>query len=164
MAIFIPRTMSTQHPDNVKKPVFASRDILGGEDEITETFWAFAQLRCQEQMWDYEGKEVDSLVVPKLLSRHSSFFSEHQLGQEFLLTPRIPNPSVEPHEARLLPEILSSIPRSCYTAQSFYNKKQPAIFEVIVPMTTSVADINRIFHYYKNFIAGQGRSPVSEND
>ena len=31
----IPRTMSTQHPDNVTTPFFAANPELSGEDEVT---------------------------------------------------------------------------------------------------------------------------------
>gem|GEM_PF-4527353 len=34
----IPRTMSTQHPDNVYIPFFAHESSLGGEDEVLEAF------------------------------------------------------------------------------------------------------------------------------
>jgi len=59
----IPRCMSTQHPDNVNLPFFAKSTVLGGEDEIQEAYYALSHLGCDEQMWDYEGKEVDSFVV-----------------------------------------------------------------------------------------------------
>jgi len=65
----IPRCMSTQHPDNVQVPFFAEHSDLGGDDEIREAFYAYADLGCDEQMWDVEGKEVDAFVVKKLLSR-----------------------------------------------------------------------------------------------
>ena len=59
----IPRTMSTQHPDNTFIPFFAREPILSGEDEVVEAFYAFDVLGIEEQMWDFEGKEVDDFVV-----------------------------------------------------------------------------------------------------
>ena len=57
---FIPRCMSTQHPDNATPPPFAASDgVLRGEGEIIEAVELFA-LGCDEQMWDSEGKEVDN--------------------------------------------------------------------------------------------------------
>ena len=47
--MIIPRTMSTQHPDNVRMPLFASRKIIGLEDEIKEALWAY-DIGIQEQM------------------------------------------------------------------------------------------------------------------
>jgi phosphoenolpyruvate carboxylase len=43
VSIRIPRSMSTQHPDNVRAPFFADSVILGGEDEIKEAFYAIAE-------------------------------------------------------------------------------------------------------------------------
>ncbi|MBC7096909.1 MAG: phosphoenolpyruvate carboxylase, partial [Methanobacteriales archaeon] len=48
----IPRCMSTQHPDNVNPPFFASSPLLSGEDEIKEAYYVFSHLGCDEQMWD----------------------------------------------------------------------------------------------------------------
>ena len=52
----VPRTMSTQHPDNVTAPFFADNPELGGDDEIKEAFYAFSHIKCREQLWDCEGK------------------------------------------------------------------------------------------------------------
>ncbi|HCC68266.1 MAG TPA: phosphoenolpyruvate carboxylase, partial [Nitrospiraceae bacterium] len=48
----IPRVMSTQHPDNVLLPFFAENQIMSGDDEIQEAYYAFSHLCCDEQMWD----------------------------------------------------------------------------------------------------------------
>ena len=53
---FIPRTMSTQHPDNVHAPFFSENPLIDGEDEIVEAYSAFSVLGCHEQLFDYEGK------------------------------------------------------------------------------------------------------------
>ena len=71
--INVPKCMSTQHPDNVHSPFFAENSVLGGEDEIQEAYYVFSHLGCDEQMWDVEGKELDSLVIKKLLTRYESF-------------------------------------------------------------------------------------------
>ena len=151
----IPRTMSTQHPDNVFIPFFAQEPALGGEDEVTEAFYAFSVLGIEEQMWDFEGKEVDEFVVKKLLERHGYFFKERRLGRDFRLTPRVPNPSVEKAEAKLLLETLESIPRSADYAKIFYGEEVVPIFEVILPMTTSSEEIERVYELYKRYIAGK---------
>jgi phosphoenolpyruvate carboxylase len=57
-------------------------------------------------MWDCEGKEVDSYVVKKLLSRYGEFFNEKILGKDLFLTLRVPNPTVEKAEAKILLETL----------------------------------------------------------
>jgi phosphoenolpyruvate carboxylase len=79
MRVRIPRCMSSQHPDNVRTPFFASQSIIGGEDEIKEAYYVFSHLGCDEQMWDMEGKEVDNFVVVKLFSNYDYFFKENKL-------------------------------------------------------------------------------------
>ncbi|MDD5171543.1 MAG: phosphoenolpyruvate carboxylase, partial [Candidatus ainarchaeum sp.] len=98
----VPRCMSTQHPDNIATPFFSDSDVLAGEAEVKEAFFVFSQLGCQEQMWDSEGKEADSRVVEKLLSRHHDFFTKRPLGKDFRLTYRVPNPSVETGQGKIL--------------------------------------------------------------
>ncbi|MDV3103536.1 phosphoenolpyruvate carboxylase [Thermococcus waiotapuensis] len=148
----IPRVMSTQHPDNVFIPFFATAPDMGGEDEITEVFYAFNVLRAEEQMWDFEGKEVDEFVVRKLFERYPNFFRKNRLGEDFRLTPRVPNPSVEKAEAKLLLETLEAVARSADYARLFYGEEVAPIFEVILPMTTSSAELNRVYHLYKRYI------------
>ncbi len=148
--------MSTQHPDNVTLPFFANNTELGGEDEVREAYYAFSHLDCcDEQMWDCEGKEVDNFIVKKLLTRYGSFFRENRLGQDVFLTLRVPNPQFEAAEAKILLETLESIPRSFDAAKLFYRDETPPIFEVILPMTTSAASLDRIFRYYREFVVGK---------
>ncbi len=160
----IPRVMSTQHPDNVTPPFFTQSSEMGGEDEIQEAYYAFSHLDCDEQMWDCEGKEVDIYVVRKLLARYERFFKKHPLGKEIFITLRIPNPTVEKEEAKIIFETLESIPRSYDTAKLFYKKDIPPIFEVILPMTTSSQCLNRIYYYYKEFVAGKQNLTLSPGD
>jgi len=160
----VPRCMSTQHPDNVQAPFFATDTVLGGEDEIQEAFYVFSHLGCDEQMWDCEGKEVDNFVVKKLLTRYESFFREKVLGRDVFLTLRVPNPTVEKAEAKILLETLESIPRSFDAAQLFYGEEVAPIFEVILPMTASTRCIDRIYRYYADFVVGKQELPFQEGD
>lgn len=147
--------MSTQHPDNVNSPFFAESSELGGDDEIQEAYYAFSHLACDEQMWDCEGKEVDNFVVKKLLTKYESFFREKRLGKDVFITLRVPNPAIEKSEAKILLETLESIPRSFDAAKLFYRNDIPPVFEVILPMTASSADIDRIYRYYRDFVVGK---------
>jgi len=148
--------MSTQHPDNAKAPFFADQSVIQGETEIKEAYYVYSHLGCGEQMWDYEGKEVDAFVVKKLLTRYESFFRQNAVGRDLFLTLRVPNPRVERLEAKVLLETLESIPRSHDAARSLYGDETPCpIFEVILPMTTSASELNRVYHYYKEFIGGK---------
>lgn len=155
----IPKCMSTQHPDNVNSPFFAENAELAGEDEIQEAYYAFSHLGCDEQMWDCEGKEVDAFVVKKLLTKYDRFFSENRLGKDVFITLRVPNPTVERAEGKVLLETLESIPRSFDAARLFYGDDTPPVFEVILPMTDSANSIDRIYRYYCDFVVGkQARS------
>jgi len=160
----IPRVMSTQHPDNIRLPFFAESSDMSGEDEIKEAYYAFSHLGCDEQMWDCEGKEVDAFVVRKLLTKYEHFFREKRLGQDVFITLRVPNPTVEKAEAKVLIETLEEIPRSFDVAKLFYKEDILPIFEVILPMTTTSNCLNRIYYYYKDFIAGKQNLPFYPGD
>ena len=160
----IPCCMSTQHPDNVNAPFFANDIVLEGEDEIQEAYYAYSHLGCDEQLWDAEGKEVDLFVVKKLLSKHANFFEKNRLGRDTFITLRVPNPSIEVPEAKILLETLESIPRSYDAAEFLYGDNVAPIFEVILPMTTSHRCLNRIYHYYREFVVGKQNRPFTEDD
>jgi phosphoenolpyruvate carboxylase len=150
----VPRCMSTQHPDNVTTPFFSDSDILAGEAEVKEAYFVFSQLGCTEQMWDSEGKEVDNQVVEKLLSRYIDFFTKKTLGRDLFLTYRVPNPSVEKAQGKILLETLHSIPRAYDVAKTAGMDTAP-IFEIIIPMTTSHLELERVRSYYEHIIIGQ---------
>jgi len=160
----IPKVISTQHPDNVRIPFFATNSILEGEDEIKEAFYAYSHLRCQEQLWDCEGKEVDNYVVKKLFTKYEPFFSKNVLGKDFFLTLRIPNPDVEKNEAKILIETLESIPRSFDVAKEFYNNNSVPIFEVTLPMVTSADSLIRIVEFYRKLVVGKEGERLFDGD
>lgn len=150
----ISRTMSTQHPDNVNNPFFTTNSEIAGDDEIKETFYAYSHLKCKEQLWDCEGKEVDNFVVKKLLNKYEPFFRKNILGKDIFLTLRVPNPSIEKSEAKILLETLQSIPRNYDTAQLFYKNDISPIFEVALPMTSDSKELIRLSRLYKNHVIG----------
>lgn len=156
--------MSTQHPDNANVPFFSIGPQLGGEEEVKEAFYVYNTLGCDEQMWDHEGKEVDAHVVPKLLSQQSAFFRKKKLGKNIFLTLRVPNPARERSSAKGLLEILESIPRSFDVARQFYRQDIAPIFEIILPMTTNALELNRIWNYYRDYVAGKSDRPVLPGD
>jgi phosphoenolpyruvate carboxylase len=162
----IPGCMSTQYPDNVNPPFFAEDTDLGGEDEdeVQEAYYAFSHPGCDEQVWDYEGKEVDASVVKKLLTKHESFFKRRILGRDLFITLSVPNPTVEKAEAKILLETLESIPRSFDAAKLFYWREIPPIFEVILPMTASYECLNPVYSYYHDFVVGKQSRPFKSGD
>jgi phosphoenolpyruvate carboxylase len=160
----IPRCMSTQHPDNVAMPFFAQSALITAEDEVREAYYAFSHLGCDEQMWDFEGKEVDGHVVEKLLSTYESFFAEHPIGESVHLTPRIPNPALEPTQAKIVLEVLQSLPRHADIARVFYDRERPPILELIHPMTTSARELDRVREYYERFVAGMEHETLGADE
>ena len=159
----IPMTMSTQHPDNVNHPFFSDNTELAGEDEIKEVFYAYSHMHCREQLWDCEGKEVDNFVVKKLLTKYEPYFKKHILGKDAFLTLRVPNPSVERNEAKILLETLESIPRNFDTAKLFYNDDIAPIFEIALPMTTDYRELVRISNYYRNHVIGKQHHKLGDD-
>lgn len=156
----IPKTMSTQHPDNVNNPFFVQKGVMSGEDEIQEAFYAYSHLGIQEQMWDVEGKEVDPYVVKKLLSRYETYFRKYILGVNKRLILRVPNPEVEKAEAKVLLETLESIPRSYDANALFYELPIAPIFEIILPLTSSAQQLVRINRYYTQFVSGKAQQII----
>jgi len=157
--------MSTQHPDNVNPPEWLKGEVLAGDNEVTETFHAFQKLGCQEQMWDWEGKDVDPNVVRKLFVAYPEFFKENVIGRDVFLTYRISNPAVEQSDRKVFIEALESIPRCFDEAKSFYGEAAPApIFEVILPFTTSATELLRVFSYYSNVIVGKERLKLHDGE
>jgi phosphoenolpyruvate carboxylase len=160
-----PRVMSTQHPDNATLPFFVDGDVVEGEDEIQEAYYVYSHLGCDEQMWDFEGKEGDEYAVQKLLSRQTEFFEENILGEDVRLTVRGPNPDVQPTEAKVLLEILESVPRSYDAAKTFADEcgidEFAPIHEVIVPMVTSAEQLLLVRRYYEEYVVGKADKTVT---
>lgn len=154
--------MSTQHPDNVTTPFFSDSEVVAGEAEVKEAYYVFSQLGCTEQMWDSEGKEADNQVVEKLLSRYHDFFMKNILGQDLFLTYRVPNPSVQKEQGKILLETLHIIPRAFDVAKAVGIDVAP-IFEVILPMTKNAVEIDAIKTYYERIVIGQKNAKIAPN-
>ena len=159
----VSRAMSTQHPDNVRNPFFTDNSEISGDEEIKEAFYSFSHIHCHEQLWDCEGKEVDNFVVKKLLNKYEPYFRKHKLGKDVFLTLRVPNPSVEKNEAKVLLETLESIPRNFDAASLFYGEEAVPIFEIALPMTTDYRELVRLSRYYKQHVVGKQHHKLHED-
>ena len=146
--------MSTQHPDNASAPSWQNGELIEGDAEVYEAYFALKELGCQEIMWDSEGKDTDIRVVRKLLSINSDYFADNIIGQNFFLTYRIPNPRVEVTERKIVIETLQNIAVSCDVASAFYKRNVAPIFEVILPLTTNGKELLYLFNYYRKAIVG----------
>jgi phosphoenolpyruvate carboxylase len=152
----IPNTMSTQHPDNAAVPEWSDGAVIDGETEISEAFFVYHTLGCHEVMWDAEGKDVDTRVERKLLTKYEDFFRKHVLGRDVFLTYRIPNPRIENVERKIVVETLQNIPIAYDVASSFYKKSTTPIFEVILPFTTDAREPLWLYKFYQKAIASKG--------
>jgi len=151
----IPRIMSTQHPDNALMPRWAkNHKIFSNDLEIDEIYHSF-RMGCDEQLWDWEGKDVDTNVIRKLLTKYPNFFKDKVIGQDCFITYRVPNPDVEIHERKLLLEALETIPKNADIASAFYSRETIPIFEVALPMTQNHLQLLRLDSYYKNIVFGK---------
>jgi phosphoenolpyruvate carboxylase len=155
--------MSTQHPDNATLPEWSQAPVIDGDAEVYEAYHAYQRLGCQEVMWDSEGKDVDTHVVRKLLSSYWDYFSENVLGKDLYLTYRIPNPTIEPVEKKVLVETLQNIPVTYDVASTVYKKNVTPIFEVILPFTTSGNELIWLFNYYRRAIVADEDAPLDEH-
>ena len=156
---FVPKVMSTQHPDNATPSPFADEaGVIRGEGEVQEAAAVFA-LGCNEQMWDSEGKEADNQVVRKLLTGYPEFFQdERRLGRDVILTLRVPNPGIERDMRKSMVEALQSVPSAWDMARNFYGDGDDGtapIQEVILPFTTSAEELALVEAYYRRVIVGQ---------
>jgi len=150
----IPRTMSTQHPDNACTPHWCREAVMKGDAEVYEAHFAYSTLGCQEVMWDSEGKDADTRVIRKLLANHGNYFKENVLGRDIFLTYRIPNPRVEIAEQKIVVETLENIPVGCDVASAFYKKEVTPIFEVILPFTVDSMELICLSNYYRKAVVG----------
>lgn len=148
----IPRTMSTQHPDNANVPEWSDGEVINGNVEVFEAFYSFSTLGCQEVMWDSEGKDTDTRVVRKVLQKHWDYFAGHTIGEDVYLTYRIPNPQIEGVERKYIVETLQNIPVAHDVASLAYKREVTPIFEVILPFTTNAKELILLLNYYKKSI------------
>ncbi len=146
--------MSTQHPDNVSPPPWAEDEVIEGEAELREAYFAYKDLGCDEVMWDSEGKDVDTNVVRKLFSSYPDYFQKKVIGEDVFLTYRIPNPQIEIAERKILTTTLDTIPLSSDVATVFHKREAVPVFEVILPFTTSGRELAWLHDYYVKAIAG----------
>lgn len=146
----IPAAMASQHPDHAGKPYWHTADLIRTIDETRECFLSFSQLGIQEYKWDWEGKFVDESVIERLLSDYYDFFAAHPLGDDKFLTFRLPNPKVET-EFRLSRAFMVLLTASGLARQIGFSA--PPLFEVILPMTESAAEIIAVQDAFREMAA-----------
>ena len=134
----ISATMASQHPDHAGKPFWYTKEFISTRQEVKECFLTFKYLGISEYKWDWEGKFVDESVVDKLLSEHFDFFKKYPLGKDTFITFRLPNPKVET-EFRLGRAFMCILAAAGFAHH--IGLHSPPLFEVILPMTESAAEM-----------------------
>ncbi len=159
----IPHTMATQHPDNVNVPEWSKSEVIDGNVEVYEALHAYQTLGCQEVMWDSEGKDADTRVVRKLLSKYWEYFASHTIGENVFLTYRLPNPKIEGVEKKYVVETLQNIPVAYDVASSVYKREIAPLFEVILPFTTDGKELIMLRNYYTRAIVADEEEVLYES-
>lgn len=134
----IPATMATQHPDHAQKPYWHKEAFIPTNEETRELFLSLEDLGASEYMWDWEGKLVDESVLERVLSKYFDYFKKNPLGKDKFLTFRLPSLTNETEFrlGRALMGILSAAGLSKHVGMH-----TPPLFEVILPMTESAAQM-----------------------
>lgn len=161
----IPTTMATQHPDNASSPDWLASPFVSTADEVEECYRVFANLGCDEYMWDWEGKFVDEAVIDRLLNRHFDYFRKNPIGRKKFLTFRVPNTSKE--SGYRLARAFMTILTAAHTTKQL-KMPAPPIFEVILPMTTHARQLLVLHEKFNVAVEHQtklfGKKAIAKDD
>jgi phosphoenolpyruvate carboxylase len=142
----IPKTMVTQHPDNAAEAFWLGKSFIDSRDEVKECLISYLKLKCDEFMWDWEGKYVDEAVIERLFEEDPLFFKKNSLGKDIFLTYRFPNIWIEKGSYRVLRAFANII--TAYDIAKDLNLHCPPVFEVILPMVTQA---EQLIHFQTKF-------------
>lgn len=134
----IPILMGTQHPDNASVPFWNDSAFVESRKETDEVYQNFFTLDCDEYMWDWEGKFADEAMIERLMSKHLKDFKQKQVGRDKFITIRIPN-IWEEKTFKLARAYMSVLSAAEFTKS--LQVHTPPVFEFILPMTTSAAQM-----------------------
>ncbi|ABU81524.1 phosphoenolpyruvate carboxylase [Ignicoccus hospitalis] len=131
----VPKLMATQHPD--------STVVLMPQDEVEEAIQDVLPLDqggrgCDEKMVDYEGKATPYNQMRDIIEEVRKY--DVVPGEDFLITPRVPNPKLEDKDRHLL-AITAAVTANMYS-QMYFNTD--AIKYIILPMSTSTLELAEV--------------------
>ena len=173
MARKVPSTMATQHPDNACSPYwlsdasdsfaeFASKltshgtrmpfKFVGGRfitanKEVEEAYRCFSEMRCEEYLWDWEGKHADESVIEKIYEKYLPFFKRRPIGRDFTLSFRIPNVWKETNY-RIAHAFVSILSANDFAHD--WGLYEPPIVETYLPMTTGAGQLLFVQEKYEH--------------
>ena len=137
LARAIPAVMGTQHPDNYSAVPFADQAMVHFEQEPTEVYYNFAHLGVTEVMIDTEGKKGDLIPFVNVVEHDIDFFRTHVVGQDFHITPRIPNPDKSRNDPVFYQSLGIFINSLLVQTYRLGVRHRQAITEFIVPDTVN---------------------------
>ena len=131
----VPKLMATQHPD--------STVILMPQDEVEEAIQDVLPLDrggrgCDEKMVDYEGKATPYNQMRDIIEEIRKY--DVVPGEDFLITPRVPNPKLEDKDRHLL-AITAAVTANMYS-QLYFNTD--AIKYIVLPMSSSTLELAEV--------------------
>lgn len=133
--------MATQHPDNAGTPFWHTEAYISDRVETEEMYHNFSQVKCDEYMWDWEGKFADEAMIEKLLGKYLDFFRKKQIGRDVYITLRIPN-IWEEKTFKLARAYMSVLSAAEFTKS--LGLASPPVFEFILPMTKKAEQLTHI--------------------
>ncbi len=127
--------MATQHPD--------ATVVLMPQDEVEEAIQDVLPLDrggrgCDEKMVDYEGKATPYNQMRDIIEESKKY--DIVPGEDFLITPRVPNPKLEDKDRHLL-AITAAVTANMYS-QMYFNTD--AIKYIILPMSASTLELAEV--------------------
>jgi len=155
---YIPRCMSTQHPDHANNRHFSKNYKIRIADEITEAHYVFNNetgLGCDEVMLDLDGKSACNRMVAELFSRYGEFFKKNIVGEGYIHNHQDTESGIERGRGKNHPEILGAteiitmLPRH---SMAMTHRRR---------YLSHIADDDvcrkpeHIYHYYKDVIVGR---------
>ncbi len=131
----VPKLMATQHPD--------STVVLMPQDEVEEAIQDVLPLErggrgCDEKMVDYEGKATPYNQMRDIIEESKNY--DIVPGEDFLITPRVPNPKLEDKDRHLL-AITAAVTANMYS-QLYFNTN--AIKYIVLPMSANTLEIAEV--------------------
>ncbi len=131
----VPKLMATQHPD--------STIVFTPQDEVKEAIEDVIPLErggrgCDEKMVDYEGKATPYSQIRAIIEE--SRYHDIVPGEDFLITPRVPNPRLEDKDKHLL-AITAAVTANMYS-QMYFNTN--AVQFIVLPMSASTIELAEV--------------------
>jgi len=127
--------MATQHPDSTL--------VITPQEEVKEAIEDVIPLErggrgCDEKMVDYEGKATPYSQIRAIIEEAK--YHDIVPGEDFLITPRVPNPRLEDKDKHLL-AITAAVTANMYSQMYFGTN---AVRYIVLPMSASTLELAEV--------------------